>query len=111
MAVKLIDKHKIQLSFQTEVHVTEEESQWQPQDDGHYNYYDDDEIPNFTPDHFDTIKPVELFKLDVAKHTMTCVKCGNDIRKGVPYVREVQVKNPLAAHFECRSYFGTPKEG
>jgi len=64
---------------------------------------DDYDIPDF----FDQSKFVEIepFKHEVAKHNMTCAKCGKEIRKGQTYARETQTKIPRMTHYECRSLF------
>lgn len=51
---------------------------------------------------------IEPFIHKVATMTMRCVKCGKDIRKGMTYMQESQVRprmKPRVTHFECRRYF------
>lgn len=64
---------------------------------------DDYEVPDFSDtSHFHEVEP---FKNEVAKHSMQCVKCGKEIRKGVVFTRETQTKQPRVTHYECRRYF------
>lgn len=68
---------------------------------------DDYEVPDFfNPNVFED---VDLFKHEVARHSMQCAKCQKEIRKGMTFARETQTKTPRVTHFECRSFFTNTK--
>lgn len=76
-----------------------------PDEDSGVPFPDDDyDIPDFSnTDFFEEVQP---FSNHVATHSMRCVSCNKEIRKGVVFTRETQKgKDNRVAHYECRRFF------